>query len=714
MKLKTRISFNEIAITCLIAGLLAGLLCVYQSCIVFNCHISSIVADNFGIGDYWKFFIFFVLVILFCYTVGKENLFRYRFFLAAICLLTCIAFEITGSSIGCFVGEAEQDLLLGVSRRIRSDEWAILTPMTWSQYYDPSGHFSYYSSLIRAEPTDVFLEYGLPIYTPMMVYKPFLLGYLFLPIAKGMSFFWCGRLIALAMTSFEFGRLITKDNRLLSIAYAIMIVFSPCVQWWFAINGFVEMLIFLQLSLICFDKYLKENDSRKRALYAAVIGISAGGYILTMYPAWMVPLAYVLLGCIIWILYENHRHGLIKALNKADVIPILFTVCILVISATFIYIKSHDTFATIMNTAYPGHRFENGGVSSPEHLFSFIPSLWYAVRESRSGIHGNVCECAYFISMFPAGYLLFFNRIAKRKRDALCTIMVIVSTLLMIYCLIELPDIVAKITLLRYSKSNRALVAFGLSNVILLIRIIALSAQENENDETEDNNTQMVAVQRLHYFIMCSIAILGIWTSYQLNAAYYNKYMIIIEIILFIPLYCLLCNQSRRANLIWVVLMVSVCMISSALANPLRVGVDDINASADIKMIRSIVEKDPEAVWMVEGEGFPDTNLPLLAGAKTLNCTNIYPDTNRWSAFDPTGAYEECYNRYAHMQIIRDNHNSTSDKFVLKGSDYYTVYLNDLEIKSLGVNYMLSRNKLLGSNIRLVSTDGLYNVYAIE
>ena len=35
-----------------------------------------------------------------------------------------------------------------------------------------------------------------------------------------------------------------------------MVVLAPAVQWWFAINGFVEMLIFAQLSIILLKKYM--------------------------------------------------------------------------------------------------------------------------------------------------------------------------------------------------------------------------------------------------------------------------------------------------------------------------------------------------------------------------------------------------------------------------------------------------------------------------
>ena len=715
MEKKVQIVIKKIPTIGILAGALALLLCVYQSCVVFNCDVSGMAADGFGIRRFAGFFLFFGVVLLFCVVAGKENLFRFRYLIAIICFIICVAMEITGSSIGCFIGDAEKKLLLGVSRPIRSDEWAILTPMTWTQYLDPDGTFSYYNSVIRAEPTDVFLEYGLPIATPLMIFKPFLMGYLFLPIAKGMAFFWCGRLIALAMVSFEFGRLITNDNRCLSIVYSVMITFSPVVQWWFAINGLVEMLLFLQLSMICFDRYLKDSNTGRRVLYIVIIGICAGGYALTMYPAWMIPLAYVLLGCILWVFYRNYTQGDIKKLNKVDFLPILSVLCILLLSGAYIYSKSHETFSAIMNTVYPGRRFENGGLSLPSHLFSFIPSLWYAVREVYGGIYGNVCECASFITLFPAGYLLFLHRSMKKNRDALCTIMVVISILLMVYCVIGVPKSVAAISLLRYSKSNRALVAWGFANVILLIRLIALFIEDKEATEAGKCNKYRGLVLLLQCSLLFSAAVLGIWASYRSNVAYYNKYMIITEALLFVPLYCLLCNYNKYNNAIWAALMISVCLISGALANPVRSGVDDISMNPEVQMIRQIVENDPEAIWIVEDGDLSANNLTLLAGARTINCTNIYPDLERWRIIDPDGAYVECYNRYADtIQVIRQNQKEVKPKFILNSTLSFTVYMSDEEMKSLGTKYVLAREKLSGDNLKLIISNGVHNVYAID
>lgn len=49
--------------------------------------------------------------------------------------------------------------------------------------------FKYFSEAIRADITDVFMIYGLPVMNLMQMFRPFLIGFLFLGISKGLSFF---------------------------------------------------------------------------------------------------------------------------------------------------------------------------------------------------------------------------------------------------------------------------------------------------------------------------------------------------------------------------------------------------------------------------------------------------------------------------------------------------------------------------------------------
>ena len=83
--------------------------------------------------------LFVCLFFLFCdFKRTSSFFFTYRYPLALGIFVLCVLMQLNGSSIGCWAqwlgtGDAEQGLLFGLSRDIRSDEWAVSTPMALSQ-----------------------------------------------------------------------------------------------------------------------------------------------------------------------------------------------------------------------------------------------------------------------------------------------------------------------------------------------------------------------------------------------------------------------------------------------------------------------------------------------------------------------------------------------------------------------------------------------------
>lgn len=202
------------------------------------------------------FFCFFA-ILFFGYRLLQpfgNFLYRWRYMVAVTVLFACVLLNLNGSSIGCWNGilaDGQDDgLLFGVNRAVRSDEWAVNTPMAFAQYYDPQGAYPYFGQVMRGAITDSFIVYGQPVWDIAVLFRPFHWGYLLLGAERGLSFFWCARLIALFMVTFELSMLLTNRKRVLSLASALLIAFSSQVQWWFAVNGLVEMLVFGQLAVL--------------------------------------------------------------------------------------------------------------------------------------------------------------------------------------------------------------------------------------------------------------------------------------------------------------------------------------------------------------------------------------------------------------------------------------------------------------------------------
>ena len=98
-----------------------------------------------------------------------------------------------------------------------------------------------------------------------------------------------------------------------------------------------------------------------------------------------------------------------------------------------------------------------------------------------------------------------------------------------------------------------------------------------------------------------------------------------------------------------------------------------------------------------------------MEGARTVNCTNVYPCIERWKELDDGVDDSDIYNRYAHIMITYDE--STEDDYILVQPDVINVYVNYEELQSLNVDYIFTINDFSedSDRFRLVNqVDGFY------
>ncbi len=217
------------------------------------------------------------------------------------------------------------------------------------------------SDIVRAAPTNMFMTYGQAVWHPAMIFRPALIGYLFLDQGSGLAFFWVSRLVLLFLVSFEFAQKILNVNRRLSFLYALMIAFSPLAQWWWAVNSIAEILAAGQ-GLVLFWKLYLNEQGRKRFLYAAGFLWYTGIYAFGLYPAWQVPFGWLFLFCLIAV--SVGQVNVFKSLwhDKIFWAAGFFITLAPIAQAVFV---SRDMIEIQMATEYPGKRFELGGHWSP-------------------------------------------------------------------------------------------------------------------------------------------------------------------------------------------------------------------------------------------------------------------------------------------------------------------------------------------------------------
>ena len=581
--------------------------------------------------------------------------------------------------MGCwklFLGDGESGIRLGEPRVWRSDEWGTLTPLCFRQQYNTLGAYNRYSQTLGSILTDNMLVYGQPSWDILTLFRPFYWGYLFFGSERGLSWFWCSRLIVLFLSWFELGMFITDGKKKLSVMLSICVSFAPFLQWWFAINGLVEMLIY-GACFVLGSNYLVSRAFNPRKIAVAVgMAVCAVGYVLTFYPTWMVPVAWGFVPLFLWVVIWKFDR---KVLRRVDVVPWLLIFVITAAGLTVLAVTSWDVIKAELNSVYPGNAPSSSGGTGLWCMMIYTISLvsWFSMNEL-------IVENSSIICFAPAGFILALWVIIKeKKKDPLLILLLGINLFLAWYYCVGIPKWLAKMLLLSFVNSNRGPQVLGFLRLTLFVRAVALKEKAPKR--------WLAALAAVISSAVPMRLALG-FTKYEPGGLRYEYFdtaekILVVWAILAVVFYLL--YRARKSKYTMAVLGVcTVVLASSIWINPVAKGVPEITKSETMQQIRDLVKEDPQAIWLVVDMAYPATNIPEMEGADCLNTTQTYPQKTRWEMLDQEGEYEDIYNRYCHIRA------SLGSKTMLElvSTDYVEVTLSPEELKKLNIRYIVSTN----------------------
>lgn len=596
-----------------------------------------------------------------------DFIYKYRYYIAGLILVLCLIFQISGSSIGAWENvlgyNTDKGLLAGISRPIRSDEWAVSTPMALAQ---EANNYQYRNSNLRGgASSDMFIVYGQPVKDISIIFRIFHIGYILFGSSIGLSFYWCARFLALLLASFEFLMLITNKNKRLSFVGAVIILFSPTIQWWYATNSLIEMIVSAEIGILLLNKYFKETNFKLRTVYMIIMAICVGTFILTFYPAWMVPIAYIFLPFLIWVIIENRKN--IK-FTKGDIIAFLIIAVIFAGLMIRIFVKSWETILATLNTVYPGKRvvLEKG---SPKVYINFMINSLLTILTSVD----NPCDMSVMMDFWPIGLVLLVVYVFKEKKKDILVTMALISVLILnAYYLLAAPEWLAKITLLSRTWYGRIYQVFGFLNIFILFRILS-------NMEYKFNNKKAILIS----FIISAVCVL-IANHYYQSIITIPIAAVLTIVFTFIFYTILMYNQKKK---LFTATIIIFMLVIGALVNPVRSGINLVEDNPLLQAIEKI-NNEEQGMWALIEIGLPEINLPMVVGAQTLNSTSVYPNLELWNKIDEEKKYEDVYNRYAHIFItLVDNEQETT--FELLAPDVMRIFIRYEDLQKLGVKYIV-------------------------
>jgi hypothetical protein len=476
------------------------------------------------------------------------------------------------------------------------------------------------------------------------------------------------RLIFLFLVSFDFGLLICKRNKLLACIYALSISLSPYVQWWFGVCFISEILVFGQAGVLVLKKYLTAKKYTYKLMYGVILSFFAIAYTFSTYPSWQVSCGYIFMIVSIWILYDTKNKVLFHDIYNFIIIGICIGVYLI---CTFsILQRSMDAINIIKSTVYPGSRFLVTGSLQIIDMFKYALGLWLPVKELT--INTNNCEAAQMFDLAPLGIIIACYYIFKSKsRDLLLLLLFILQVVFLSWGFLSWPHWLAKYTLM--SNVNRVIFPIGIINVMLLVRTLAIN--------------EKIHIKKYALLLIATIgALSGTYFSYSFYPIIFNYKYIVATFVILLLLWLLTLMRKLKCLMLMVAL---VSIYAGARVNPIARGIDCIYKSPIVNQIEKIAAKD-NGLWLSVAGGTTYNNIPIMAGAPTINSICVYPTLNRWYLLDSGQNNVNIYNRYAHIPTRLGN----KTNFKLLGGDLFELTLTSNDLKKIGIKHIFSMQDL--------------------
>ena len=616
--------------------------------------------------DFRVFLLIFILVLLFTFAV---------------------AFRIHGSSVGVWDTyqpegrEEKTGIILGWAKPIRSDEWMVATPWTLSQ---SRLGYPVHNENVGANNDPLFTN--IPVRHFTTIFRPQNWGYFSLGVERGFAFMWNFKTFGVLISIFFLLMILTRNHFWLSLTGSIWFLFSGFTQWWFS-TPLPETITSFALAFIGFLYLFLAQKKTLMAAGAALLVVFSLNFILFFYPPFQVPLAWLAIFMAAGFLltggrWQLFRNGIWLRLSIAAGCSLI----VLVVLYLF-YQDAKGTITAVANTDYPGIRLAAGGDTGLMKMFAGFTGVPLSATRFPQ-IFGNACEASNYILLFPVVLVAWArNYILKIINNRLISALLIFLLIISVWMLVRFPPLLAKISLLAYVPSARALLALGLASI--MVTIIYLAGQDREPmDGSFARGTSLFIFVLMIFYGFLFDQVTGDWLKY--------RYVLLMAIFYAVVSYLLL-TKRRLAFSVLILLALSPYY----LVNPIAYGLDPIYNNKIVIAASEIQRREPNSKW-VEYGGNTLANLLKTSGLNVVNGNKYTPDLEFYRTLDPGRENQYIYNRYSDIVFSEPRAGSGKEvEFVLTQGDSFTVLIDPCskKLEELGVTNFVFEYKPAAENV---------------
>ncbi len=570
-------------------------------------------------------------------------------------------------------GSDQHEIILGEAQAIRSDDFIAELPLMIAQCtHDPG--FPVMNRNIGLGENMLANAVKLPVFHPLTFFRPHVWGF-FIGPNTGLAWLWNSYTVGVFYSFFLLAMLFSGNRFFLSLAGAVFFLYSPFVQFWSF--HYLELTMFAAFILISLHGIIFSNRKSYMFAHMMVLCWSACGFMLNVYPAYQVPLSYLILFLLIGFIlnryYFTNNNNWRELFLKSSVL--VFAGVIVLIIGLYYFSENKEVISITQNTIYPGMRFETGGNFTLQRLFSNLLFPW--IRDKSLVEFGNISELGSFLFIFPLIFIIhLYNRIQhKEKMDVITACLFLYIFCMLIYLFVGIPRPVSKYSLMYLVTTNRAVIGIGVANFLLILRYLHM--------QQDVKSKSLKGFVSLTIFIM--IVIFGITMGKKVSGIS-TTHIFIAGISYGLLTYYFMDQKTKVGSFI---VLTVIMMFSTFSFNPVvRNGADFIADNPLSKKILEI-EKEKKNTWTTFAPWLL-TNYLRMIGVQSINGTQSYPQQELWRAFDPEDAYSNDYNRFGHTTFTAIP-NTEKKRILSPFPNQIEVYIhpNDPVFTSLGVDYFL-------------------------
>lgn len=546
-------------------------------------------------------------------------------------------------------------------RGVRSDEWVVSTQMAVAQ---AQNHFRRVNQNI-AGGQDMSLMGDVPYKDWSSVFKPQNLAFFGMPLEYAYAFRWWLSGFVLIVASYFLALEFFPRKRLLATLIASIVGLSPLLFWWYSSSTFLSVA-YPFIGLMLAMRILKSANTKLRLIYSLLLAYVLTCFALILYPPFQIacalPIAIFFIGYLIETYSRESRGDMLKALG------FLAAAAVIAGMAVLLFLDTRSSAVNLVtHTTYPGKRIEiSGGIDPILPFSSFLsPNLQYETQAS-VGYLRNQSEAANFILiapflLFPSLYMII--REFKKHRKILWGLLFTdgVMILFLSRMLFRTPWLDPFYHYLGQDKvpPTRLLIGLGVSGIIQLILICRASIQAQLSKLELRTLALIGATTALGVMFFVGVYTLNHYPFFLSNPLK----VIVFALWIATAIYFIL----RRPVNLGLAMLVLFSFFSVYRIMPLYRGLGPLTTSAPIRAIESVPN---DGSWVVVDDRLL-INFPIMAGRRSLNSVQFYPQLAMWHQLDPSGHYAEDYNRYAH--VVFDDDPTLNEPFALPQADVLDV-----------------------------------------